>query len=106
MTDSKAMSFQDVQSGTALIDVGSAVSLRVVADRRCFIKVSSEGHITLTPTADVVDLQIIPEDKALQICCILGYSDEEMLALIRRRSELAVVDNAVDDVKGESSSLS
>ena len=104
MMDNKPMSFQDVKTGLALVDIGCAVSLRLVADRRCFIKVSSEGNVTLTPTSDVVDLQIISEDKAIQVCCILGYSDEEMLSLIRRRSELTAVGSTVGVEKDELSS--
>ena len=92
MDSIKQMSFEDVKKGTALMDVGCAVSLRLVSDRRCFIRVDKSGLIVMTPTSDVVDLQILPEDKALQICCILGYSDEEMLELIRRRSEQASAD--------------
>ena len=98
------MRFEDVKSGLALIDIGKNVSLRLVADRRCFIKVNKQEKIVVTPTSDVVDLQIIPEDKALQICCVLGYSDEEMMSLLKRRSELAVADKTAVSEKADPSS--
>lgn len=107
MSESKKsppMRFEDVKSGLALIGIGRDVSLRLVSDRRCFIKVNKQGHIELTPNSDIVDLQIISEDKALQICCILGLSDEEMLSLMRRRSAQDVVDKTVDASTGDLSS--
>ena len=103
-TNPPTMTFDSVKSGLAIIDIGKNVSLRLVGDRRCFVKVTKQEKVVLTPTSDVVDLQIIPEDKALQICCILGYSDEEMMSLLKRRSELAVADKTAVSLKADPSS--
>ena len=103
-TNPPVMTFDDIKSGLAMIDIGKNVSLRLVGDRRCFVKITKQERVVLTPTSDVVDLQIIPEDKALQICCILGYSDEEMLSLLKRRSELNAADRTTLSEKDDSSS--
>ena len=79
------LTYSNVLDGSALIKVGSEVSLRLVSDRRCLIKVNKEEEIVLTPPTDFVDLQAIDEEKALKICAILDYSDEEMLSLLKRR---------------------
>ena len=84
MKDSK-LSYSNVLDGSALIKVGSEVSLRLVSDRRCLIKVNKEEEIVLVPTPDFVDLQTIDEEKALKICALLGMSDEDMLSLLKRR---------------------
>ena len=76
-----------ISSGEALIDIGEQVSIQLLSEEKSFLKMSSD-LLFFVPLSDIVDLQEVSEETALKICILLGYTDEEMLSLLRRREEL------------------
>ena len=90
------LTYDSVLDGSAMIEIGSSVSLRLIGDRRCYIKCMPSGDVVLTPPEDIVDLQQVPEDIALKICVLLDYTDEDMVDLLRRRTEAEPADTAAD----------
>ena len=51
-----------------------------------FIRITSNELVRNSHPQDYVDLHKIEEDKALQICVLLGYTDEEIVSLLGRIS--------------------
>jgi hypothetical protein len=92
----KPLVYEDVEEGVALLDIGREVSLNLISERQCLIRVERDGTVVIVPPSDYLDLQIINEDVALQIASLLSYSDEQMIQLLKRRSKLPLGDTPTE----------
>ena len=88
--------YEDVKEGLDLLDIGKEVSLNLISERKCLIRVERDGAVAVVPPSDYIDLQIINEELALQIAALLNRSDTDMVGLLRRRSQLAIGDTLVE----------
>ena len=82
------LNLDNVREGVALLEIGKEVSLSLVSERRCLVRVERDESVVIVPSSDYIDLQIVREEVALQIAALLNYSDEDMIGLLRRRSKL------------------
>ena len=73
-----------------VLHLGVTLTASLLRDEVASFRLTKQGHVQLSHNKDVICLHELKENKALEVLALLGYSDEDMLAHIKRRESFKI----------------